>query len=154
MSGGVEHNLTKHVEGKKRLEAREKDNAEALKCYNTANHIRGETLPKNQQVFRVKVITCFLRAGVLPSKLACFRELLEESAFHVSDQKYMSDLNAQEEQALIKEESEGKCVSEVFDGTTQMGEALAVVLASSPGPAQKIGKGGPGSTSMYFHSLM
>ena len=54
----------------------------------------------------------------------------------------MSDLIAQEEQALIKKEIKGKCVSEVFDGTTQMGEALAVVLASSPGPARKIGKRG------------
>ena len=107
----------KHVEGKKRLEkkeAREKDIAEALEGYNTANHLRGETRQKNPQVFRIKVVTCFLRAGVPLSKLACFLELLEENAFRVSDRRHMSDLIpfiVQEEQALIKK---GKCVSVIY----------------------------------------
>ena len=43
----------------------------------------------------------------------------------------MSDLIpfiVQEEQTQNKKEIEGKCVSVIFDGTTRMGEALAVVL--------------------------
>ena len=125
---------SKHIEGKKRLdrkEAREKDIAEALKGFNSQNHLKGETLPENQQVFRVKVVTCFLRTGVPLSKLTYFHELLEESTFRMSDRRHMSDLIPfilHEEQAQIKKEIDGKYVSVIFDGTTRMGEALAVVL--------------------------
>ena len=65
------------------------------------------------------------------SKLECFRELLEENALRVTDRRHMSDLIPfilQEEQTRIKNEIEGKCVSVIFDGTTRLGEALAVVL--------------------------
>ena len=40
----------------------------------------------------MKVVTCFLRAGVPLRKLIHFRELLEENAFRLSDRRYMSDL--------------------------------------------------------------
>ena len=125
---------TKHVEGKKRIarkEARERDIAEALKVYNADNHLKGEIVPESQQVYPVKVVTCFLRAGVPLSKFSCFCELLEESAFCTSDRRHMSDLIPfviQQDQAEIKKEVNGKCVSVVFDGTTRMEEVLAVVL--------------------------
>ena len=48
-------------------EARQTNIAEALKKHNDASHLKGETLPESQQVYRVKVATCFLRAGVPPS---------------------------------------------------------------------------------------
>ena len=74
----------KHLEGKQKLEkkqAREQDIAEALLKYNKEEHPRGETLPQNQQVFRVKVVRTFLKAGVPLSKSDLFRDLLEETAF-------------------------------------------------------------------------
>ena len=74
----------KHLEGKQRLakkQAREGDIAEALLKYNKEVHPHGETLPSNQQVFRVKVVRTFLKAGVPFSKIDLFCELLEETAF-------------------------------------------------------------------------
>ena len=56
--------------------------------------------------------------------LVHFHELLEENAFHTSDRRHMSDLIPfvlQEEQAQIKKEINGKCISVIFDGTTYMG---------------------------------
>ena len=50
-------------------EAREQEIADAMVLYNEINHGCGETLPKNIQVYRVKVITTFLRAGVPLSKI-------------------------------------------------------------------------------------
>ena len=75
---------SKHLEGKEQLdrkEAREQDIAQALKQYNSERHSRGETLPESQQVYRVKVVRTFLRAGVPLSKLGVFRKLLEENGF-------------------------------------------------------------------------
>ena len=58
--------------GKERLqqkEAREADIASALKAHNEVVHLRGETLPEQQQIIRVKVISCFLRAAFPLSKV-------------------------------------------------------------------------------------
>jgi hypothetical protein len=124
----------KHIEGKKKLEAnvaRERSIAEALRVHNENNHLRGETLPDSQQVYRVKVVTCFLKAAVPLHKLDCFRELLEEHAYRLSDRRHLSDLIPfirSEEESKIRQEIRGKPVSVIFDGTTRLGEALAIVL--------------------------
>lgn len=50
----------KHVKGKKQLaskEARERDIATTLQQHNTHNHLEGESLLIDQQVYRVKVLT-------------------------------------------------------------------------------------------------
>ena len=94
------------------------------------NHPVGETLPIDQRVYRVKVLKCFLRAAVPLTKLDYFRELLEESAYRLSDRRHMSDLVTlvvSQEQADIKSEVSGRQVSVVFDGTTRLGEAMAIV---------------------------
>ena len=73
-----------------------------------------------QQVYRVKVLTCFLRAGVP------LRKLLEENAMRLTDRRHMSDLK--EKQQRIKREISSEFVSVIFDGTSRLGEALAVVV--------------------------
>ena len=98
---------TKHADGKKRLEckeAREKDISVALRKHDQEVHQKGETLPESQRVYRVKVATAFLRAGVPFEKVECFRELLEENAFRLVDKRYLLDLIPfilKEEQARI-----------------------------------------------------
>ena len=72
-----------------------------------------------------------LRAAVPLTKLDYFRELLEESAYRLSDRRHMSDLVplvVSQEQADIKSEVSGRQVSVVFDGTTRLGEAMAIVV--------------------------
>lgn len=125
---------SKHKAGKARLEkkeARESDIASALRAHNEAVHLRGETLPEQQQVFRVKVVTCFLRAAIPLNKVDTFRDLLEETAFRLTDRRHMADyvpFILQEEQARIRQEVQNRHVSVIFDGTSRLGEALAIVL--------------------------
>ena len=61
-----------------------------------------------------------------------FRELLEKNSFRLSDRRHnMSDLIPlllAQEQADVKGELCGRPVSVVFDGTTRLGEAMAVVV--------------------------
>ena len=79
---------TKHQSKKQQLEStksRERDIAQALVKYNEEVHMKGETLPAEMQVYRVKVLTAFLRAAVPLSKLEFFRELLEGGAYRLSD---------------------------------------------------------------------
>ena len=60
-----------------------------------------------------------------------FRELLEENALRLTDRRHMSDIILfilAQEQAQIKEKISGKPLSIIFDGTSRLGEALAVVV--------------------------
>ena len=85
-------------------------------------------MPTDMQVYRVKVVSTFLRAGIPLSKLDLFRE---ENAYRLCDRRHMSDLIPfvlQQEQAKIKEEIEGQHVAIIIDGTTCLGEALPIVL--------------------------
>ena len=97
--------------------------------YNSNEHLRGETLPEAQQVYRVKVMKTFLQAGVPIAKLDVFREILEENGYRLCTQRYMFDLIPfilNEQLAEIKREIDGKFF--IFDGTTHTCEALAVVI--------------------------
>jgi len=124
----------KHHSGKEKLagkEAHEQDIAKALKIHNDETHLKGETLPEQQQVFRMKVVTAFLSAAISLNKLEYFRDLLEEGAYRLMDRYHMSELVPfvlKQEQQQLRAEISGKFVSVIFDGTTRLGEALAIVL--------------------------
>ena len=121
---------TKHKTGKGKLtakEAKERDIAKLL-GKGDVTHPVGETLPMDQRVYRVKVLKCFLRSAVPLAKMVQIRELLEENSFHLSDRRHMSDLIpllVSQEQDDIKGEIS---ISVVFDGTTRLGVAMAVVV--------------------------
>ena len=72
----------KHGRGKVKLnskEKREQDLAKSLNAYDEEVHPVGESLPTDQRVFRIKVVTTFLKAGVPLNKIDTFRDILEES---------------------------------------------------------------------------
>ena len=110
---------------------REKSISEAIQQHNSEINARGETLPMENQVHHVKVVECFLRATVPLSKIQHFRKLFEETTYQLTDRHHMSDLNP----IVLKQEKSRKQskifeqdVSIIFDGTSQLGEALAIVL--------------------------
>lgn len=125
---------SKHQKSKQRLEskeARERDIADSLRKYNETTHLRGETLPEDQQVYRVKVVTAFLKAGIALNKLDSFRDILEDNAFRLSDRRNMHDyipFILKEEESHIRSEIQDQQLSVIFDGTSRLGEALAVLL--------------------------
>ena len=53
------------------------DIAEALENRNEEVHLQGETFAEQQQVYRVKDVTTFLRDGIPLSKRDIFRDLFE-----------------------------------------------------------------------------
>ena len=125
---------TKHQDGKVRLEKKEiqeHDIAKQLSNYNQQIHLIAETLPQATQVYRVKVVTAFLRAAVPLSKMEHFRELFEEGRYCLTDRQHMFDLISfiqKQEVKNIRKEISSKKISVIFDGTTYMGEALAIVV--------------------------
>ena len=125
---------TKHRDGKVRLEKKEiqeRDIAKQLSNYNQQIHLIGETLPQATQVYCVKVVTAFLCAAVPLSKMEHFQELFEEGGYRLTDRRHMFDLIPfiqKQEVEIIRKEISSKKISVIFDGTTYMGEALAIAV--------------------------
>ena len=119
----------KNKEAKK--EAREQDIATALRAHNAKEHLVGEHLPETQQVFRVKVVSAFLRAAVPLSKLQFFKELLEEGGFRLTDRRSLFDLIPfiqKREREDVAGENARRNISIIFDGTCHLREALCIVV--------------------------
>ena len=101
---------SKHAESKLKLEnkhSRELCIPEALQRYDKMSQPKGQTLPSDQQVYRVKVMMTLLRAGIPISKLDILRDLLEENALRLTDTRHMLDLIPfimEQERSKIKED--------------------------------------------------
>ena len=125
---------SKHSKNKEKLklkEQRELDIAEALKSYQARVHLKGETLPENTRVFRVKVMRAMLQAGIPIEKVDGLRDLLEETGYSLCDSSHLRELipfMLEEEISKLKKEICGKHLSIIFDGTTHVCEALVVII--------------------------
>ena len=72
-----------------------------------------------------------LRTATPLNKLAHFRGLLEENTLRLTDRQHMADIVPfvfAQEQELLKQEVSGKFLSVIIDGTTRLGEAMAIVV--------------------------
>ena len=124
----------KHRAAKIRLDKKqqhEMDISDALQQYTEGIHPKGEHLSDQTRVYRVKVVEAFLKAGIPLTNMDSFRDLLEESAFSLSSSQHMRDLIPfilSNEQKRIREELQAKKISVIFDGTTHVAEALAIIV--------------------------
>ena len=107
------------------------DTAKCFKQYSQRENVVGVSLSTDCQVHRIKVVTAFLKAGIPLNKLDCFRDLLEENSTRLAGRRSLCGLIpfVQEmEEKTILQEIEGRKMSVIFDGTTRMGEALAILI--------------------------
>ena len=106
---------SKHNQNKEKLIS------ENLRKHNSDTHLRGETLPEEQQVYRVMVVSAFLKAGVPLNKT---ESLLEENAFCLTDHRNIYDYVT----PFIRGREHCKYLSVIFDGTSRVGGALAILF--------------------------
>ena len=75
---------SKHAAGKERLaskQARQRNIADMLVKYDKDKHPIGETLSEEVRVYKIQVVTSFLKARVPLSKIDCFRDLWRKILF-------------------------------------------------------------------------
>ena len=87
----------KHADSKERVkqkQARERDIAEALRAHDGETHRKDETLPEEQNVYRVKVVIAFMKSGIPLPKLEYpdLRNLLEENGYRLTDRRHLLDM--------------------------------------------------------------
>ena len=71
----------KHISGKKKLALASKEESriqKALHVYDSQTRLVGDGLPDSTRVYRIKVATAMLKAGVPLSKVDLFRDLFKE----------------------------------------------------------------------------
>ena len=122
----------KHRNSKKKLAVKNKEDiVQALAKYDSEFHPVGEGLPSSTRVYRIKVVTAMLKAGVPLSKIDILRDVLEEHAFALTSSSHLRQLIPfiqQEELSRIKREIAKRPISIIFDGTTHVCEAFVVVI--------------------------
>ena len=87
-------NNQKHVSGKERLRQKvklERDLKEVLYTYDDRNDPKGGTLSMESRVFRVKIVTAFLKGGVAINKINCFQSILQESSYRLTSGSHVSE---------------------------------------------------------------
>ena len=102
-----------------------------MKLYDEEQHPSGECLPEKQRIYRIKVLSSFLKAGVPLNKLESFRDVFEEHGYRLVCRRTMSDyipFITSQVISLIKQEMAQRNVGIIFDGTTRLGEALAIIV--------------------------
>lgn len=124
----------KHAAGIEHLKSKEKKEQSIinmLEKYDDKVHPVGEQLPDSVRVHRIKVLTCFLKAGLPLNKIDCFRDLLEETSYRLSSSRHLAEMipiiHQQETEKLLSEIT-GKSISVVFDGTTHVCEAMVIII--------------------------
>ena len=104
-----------------------------MKKYDEEVHPVGEGLSDDVRVLRVKVLSCFLRAGVAINKIDHFRDILEEISYRLTSSRHLTEMIPivrHQEEEKMQGEINGKKVSVIFDGTTHVCEATVIVLRS------------------------
>ena len=125
---------TKHAESiakYKKGESRDGDIVKALQKYDQRVNPVGQTLSPEVRLYWIKVVMTMLKAGIPLSKLDTLRDLLEENSTRLTDTRQMYDLIPfilEQEKQKIQSEIKDKHVSIIFDGTSRLGEVLAIIL--------------------------
>ena len=60
------------------------DIAKYLKQYDEEQHPSGECLSENQRIYRIKVVSSFLKAGVPLAKIDSFRDVFEDHGYRLA----------------------------------------------------------------------
>lgn len=126
----------KYQKAKRKLaskEAKERDLTEfLLQAYDKeVRSASSTTISMEERVYRAKVVENFLQAGIPLSKIDSLRDILEENALRLTHSSHLADYIPpllKKEKMSVRREVENKDVSVIFDGTTRLGEALAIVI--------------------------
>ena len=97
----------------------------------TVNKAKGITLPDEVMVYRMKCPRGFLQSGIPLSKIDQLRPLLEEGGERLTGRQHLSELIPavlESERKFVKAALQGRDISIIFDGTTHVAEAFALVV--------------------------
>ena len=124
----------RHTRAKERLVADSKRQVgvlESLRKYESEKHPKGETLQDDVRLYRMEVVIHLLAAGIPLRKADHLRPLLEKHHLRLVSSTHLYNLIPavrQMEFEKTKAAIAGRDISVIFDGSTRLGEAVAMVV--------------------------
>ena len=104
---------------------------EGLAAMDKSARQAGETIPLEERAYRVLVVQTLLREGIPLAKVEGMRSLLERDSYRLTSRSHLAELIPfilSEERHRIKKEIRDCDIGVIFDGTTRLGEAIAIVV--------------------------
>ena len=119
-------NSVKHNDAKRAIQNSKKRDQSLLtflRRKDEEDNPKGETLPEDMRLFRFDLVEAFLSAGIPLSKIDHLRSFLEKYGHRLTAHGHLSQMIP----SIIELSLVDGC-SVIFDGSTRMGEALAIVV--------------------------
>ena len=128
-------NSVKHNDAKRAIQNSKKRDQSLLtflRRKDEEDNPKGETLPEDMRLFIFDLVEAFLSAGIPLSKIDHLRSFLEKYGHRLTAHGHLSQMIPsiieKEKETLKTELSLVDGCSVIFDGSTRMGEALAIVV--------------------------
>ena len=128
-------NSVKHNDAKRAIrnsKKRDQSLLTFLRRKDEEDNPKGETLPEDMRLFRFDVVEAFLSTGIPLSKIDHLRSFLEKYRHRLTAHGHLSQMIPsiieKEKETLKTELSLVDGCSVIFDGSTRLGEALAIVV--------------------------
>ena len=127
-------NSVKHNDAKRAIQNRKKRDQSLLtflRKKDEEDNPKGETLPEDMRLFRFDLVEAFLPAGIPLSKIDHLRSFLEKYGHRLTAHGHLSQIKRQssrKKETLKTELSLVDGCSVIFDGSTRLGEALAIIV--------------------------
>eukprot|EP00117_Sycon_ciliatum_P014757 scpid83935/ scgid14881/ len=133
-------NVYAHVQSKKHTAAkqtrqgekmREVSMTQALQKWDKEKRPVGETLPLQVRAYRLNVVRTLMKEAMPLKKADGLPDLLEKDGLRLTTSSHLTEfipVVLSEEQDTFKKKIAGRDVALIFDGTTRLGEAIAIVL--------------------------
>ena len=128
-------NSVKHNDAKRAIQNSKKRDQSLLtflRRKDEEDNPKGETLPEDMRLFRFDLVEAFLSAGIPLSKIDHLRSFLEKYGHWLTAHGHLSQMIPsiieKEKETLKTELSLVDGCSVIFDGSTRLGEALAIVV--------------------------
>ena len=128
-------NSVKHNDAKRAIQNSKKRDQSLLtflRRKDEEDNPKGETLPEDMRLFRFDLVEAFLSAGIPLSKIDNLRSFLEKYGHRLTAHGHLSQMIPsiieKEKETLKTELSLVDGCSVIYDGSTRLGEALAIVV--------------------------
>ena len=130
--------VKKHVASQKHIKSKDVIKKSKIKDQNIKDLLagnykaKGSTLPEDMRIYRYKLVETLLKAGIPLSKADIMRPFLEKYGHRLISRTHLAEfiplILKKEKDTLKAQIGKNDCFSVIFDGSTRLGEALAIII--------------------------
>ena len=122
----------KHIRALENIKKSKKKDLNIKDLAKTSGGAKGSTLPEDARLYRYELVEALLKAGIPLLKADSLRPFLEKYGHRLTSRNHLAEfipMIRQKEIGFVKSEiAANSAFSVIFDGSTRLGEALAIIV--------------------------